>query len=88
MPTALDAKKSSSRYKKFAARYGDAAYELEALPPQSLEQLLAGAVDSVLDVEAFNAEVKAEKRDVAGLAGKRRIAFEALTKTLPGLPGG
>jgi hypothetical protein len=86
MPTALDAKKSSSRYKKFAARYGDAAYELEAIPPQLLERLLTEAVDRVLDVEAFNAEVEAEKHDVAGLADKRRTAFEALTKTLPGLP--
>jgi hypothetical protein len=65
LPPNADAKPSSSRFKKFAARFGPAAYELEAVPPATLQGWLDEAVRSVIDIDAFNAQVEQEKRDSA-----------------------
>ena len=67
LPPAMQAKKKSASYKKFVRRYGADTYELEAVPPEQLQQLLRDAVDSVMDVKAYNAELDAEKRDVIEL---------------------
>jgi hypothetical protein len=72
LPPQMQAKKKSSRYEKFSERHGDDVFELEAIPPEALQQLLRDAIDGVLDVGAFNAEVDAEKRDVAYLDQVRR----------------
>jgi hypothetical protein len=74
----MKAKKSSSRYKKFVERYGEHAFELEAIPPRRLQEILRAAINSVIDVEAFNREIDAEKRDAAHLEGLRR----SLTKLM------
>jgi hypothetical protein len=68
----MQAKKQSSRYEKFSGRHGDDVFELEAIPPEALQQLLRDAIDGVLDVGAFNAEVDAEKRDATHLDQVRR----------------
>ncbi|MGA2621072.1 MAG: ParB N-terminal domain-containing protein [Thermoguttaceae bacterium] len=78
LPPALDAKKSSSRYKKFAAKHGDKVHEVEALSPGRLQEILQKAIDSVLDVDAFNAEVDAEREDAASLENVRRRVRVAL----------
>lgn len=70
-PNNLTAKEGSSGYKRFVAKYGSDVYELEALPPETLQQLLIDAIDSVIDVDAFNAEIDAEKNDAAFLTGVR-----------------
>jgi hypothetical protein len=72
LPPALKAKKSSSSYRKFSQRYGDNAYELESIPPETLQAILQEAIDSVLDVDAFNVEVRKEKDDATELDGMRR----------------
>jgi hypothetical protein len=58
----MKAKQSSSRYEKFVERHGDDVFELEAVPPERLQEVLREAIDSVLDIEAFNAEVRREAR--------------------------
>jgi hypothetical protein len=68
----MKAKTSSSRYKKFVERHGENAFELEAIPPRRLQELLRTAINSVIDVEAFNREIDAEKKDAAYLDGLRR----------------
>jgi hypothetical protein len=78
LPPSMEAKESSAQYGKFAARHGRHAYELEALPPAELQGLLREAIDSVLDVAAFNREIDAEKADAAWLAGVRKRAHSAL----------
>ena len=55
LPPGLDAKKSSSRYKKFARKYGDKVHEVEAISPERLQAIVHSAVDSVIDTAAFNA---------------------------------
>jgi hypothetical protein len=78
LPPNADAKTSSSRFKRFADRFGRAAYELEAVPPATLQGWLDEAVRSVIDLNRFNAEVGAEKRDAATLAAYKRASVDYL----------
>ena len=68
----MQAKQSSTNYARFVGRYGPDVYELEAVPPRTLQEVLRCAVESVLDQDAFNAEVEAEKNDAAFLETERR----------------
>ena len=72
LPPALQAKETSSRYAGFAERYGDDVYELEALPPERLQELVDEAVRSVIDIDVFNRELATEKTDSQWLDLKRR----------------
>jgi hypothetical protein len=72
LPPQMKAKETSSRAAKFTERHGDDVFELEAVPPQVLQAILRDAIDGVLDVNAFNAEVDAEKADAARLDAIRR----------------
>jgi len=81
LPPNADAKPTSSRFKKFAARFGPAAYELEAAPPERLEDWLDEAVRSVIDVTRFNTQVEEEKKDAAAVAAFKRASVDFL-KTL------
>jgi hypothetical protein len=80
LPDNFEAKKKGggARYASFAARYGDTTHELEAVQPAQLQAFLRESIDSVIDVERFNHEVEAEKRDAARLEGFRRYVHEAL----------
>ncbi|MCD4726056.1 MAG: ParB/RepB/Spo0J family partition protein [Pirellulales bacterium] len=80
LPPAMQAKQTSTNYKRFADKHGDDAWELEALPPETLQSVLQEAIDSVLDVEAFNHEVDQEKADAAKLEGVRHVTLETLGK--------
>ena len=65
-------KDSSSRAAHFRRQYGNDTYELEAIPPQLLQQYLRDAINSVLDLKAFNAEIDREKQEAAKLDSLRR----------------
>jgi hypothetical protein len=78
----FDIKKTSSRYRKFAAKYGDRAHELEALEPAERARLSREAINSVLDVDAFNREVEAERADAERIEALRRKAAKALAGSL------
>lgn len=67
-----EAKVSSSRYKDFVERFGKSVYELESLKPEKLQEILAEAIDSVMDRKLFNQELKAEKDDAAYLQAVRK----------------
>ena len=73
LPPVMKAKESSSRHDRFVERHGDDVFELEAVPPPALQGILREAIDSVLDVEAFNAEIEAEKHDAGHLDAVRRV---------------
>lgn len=77
----MEAKKTSSNHAKFVAKHGQNVWEVEALPPEVLQAELRAAIDSVIDVAAFNAELEREKQDAAFLAGVRNTVH----KTLQGL---
>jgi hypothetical protein len=63
----MKVKESSSRSKKFKERYGEDVFEVEAVPPRDLQTILRNAINSVLDVAAFNAEIDREAEDSAYL---------------------
>lgn len=78
LPPLLKAKTTDSRAKNFTKKHGSDVWELEALPPETLQEELTRAIDSVLDIAAFNQELDAEKSDAAYLATVRNRAAAAL----------
>ncbi|MDG3008508.1 ParB N-terminal domain-containing protein [Paludisphaera mucosa] len=82
LPQTFDIKKSSSRYKKHAAKYGDRAHELEALPAAERSRLLREAIEGVIDADAFNAEQDREKEDAAKLNMLRQLVRPSLLQAL------
>ena len=74
----MKAKKGSSTYKRFVEKHGHDVFELEALPPDTLQELLRDAIDSVMDVGALNHEIGEERNDASFLAKARRVAVDAL----------
>jgi hypothetical protein len=84
IPQTFDIKKSSSRYREFARKYGDRAHELEALPPAERARLLEEAILEVLDIDAYNAEVEAEHDDAERIEALRKKTAEALVEALRG----
>lgn len=78
LPPMMKAKKDSSRYEKFAASHGDDVYELEAVPPETLQQFVSDAILSVLDVDAFNEEHEREEQDAKELERRRQVAIAAV----------
>jgi hypothetical protein len=81
LPPQMKAKRSSSRYKGFVAEHGDDVFELEAVPPGDLQDILREAIDAIIDMAAFNAEVAAEKRDAAHLDEVRQRVHDTLKDT-------
>lgn len=55
------AKKSDPRFKAFAESYGDRAVELDALPPEKLENIIVRQIENHIDATAWNNEI--EKSD-------------------------
>ncbi len=82
LPKNYEIKKTSSRYKKFAAKYGDRAHELEALSSAERSRLLREAINSVIDVDAYNTEIDAEKEDAANLAELRAKGLPAFLRAI------
>jgi hypothetical protein len=75
----MKAKQSSARYARFAEKYGDDVYELEALEPATLQQVVREAIESTIDVDLFNTEVQSEGKDAQFLAALRKKAVASLS---------
>lgn len=67
LPTRLG-KWSDSRQAGFAARFGGASVELDALPPNALTQLVTLSIESEIDREAWAKVMEAETLEVDTLA--------------------
>lgn len=78
LPPNLEAKATSKQYRRFVGKYGKDCWELEALPPETLQRILQEAIDQVIDVEALNREIDQEKADAAKLVGVRRVMLDTL----------
>ena len=78
LPPMMKAKTGSSSYQRFTDQHGDDVWELEALPPETLQHVLQDAIDRVIDVEAFNHEIDQEKADAAKLEDVRRVMLGTL----------
>ncbi|QEL20467.1 ParB N-terminal domain-containing protein [Limnoglobus roseus] len=80
----MEVKRSSSRAKGFVGKHGSQVYELEALPPARLQQLVTDAIESVLDLGAYRRERAEEARELQELVARRRVLLDAVG----GLGGG
>jgi len=78
LPSDLDAKPSSPNYKKFVAKYGRKAVELDAAPVTLLQQKLRDVIEGVIDADAYNAQIELEKEDAGIVEAYRREALEAI----------
>jgi hypothetical protein len=80
LPPNTDAKTSSPQFKKFFARHGMRnAYELEALTPDALASIVKTAIESVIDVEAYNRELETWQAEAGELEVIRRRVVAAVT---------
>lgn len=71
-------KETSSRYRRFVAAHGERAWELESLTADQRREIVEAAIRSVLDLEAFEAEVEREQQEQFELEAKRRQLRRAL----------
>ena len=71
-------KETSSRYRRFVAAHGDRAWELESLTADQLREIVEAAIRSLLDLQAFEAEVEREQREQIELEARRRQLRRAL----------
>lgn len=79
LPSDLGAKVTSPNYQKFLKRYGSTkVVELDAAPVTLLQSKLREAIESVIDIEEFNAQVDIEKQDSAHIEAHRRVVFDAI----------
>lgn len=82
LPHTLDAKPTSSNFKKFVAKHRrDDAYELEAVEPTVLQDWLDKSIRAVLDMEAFNFELLRQAADAADILAKRRAVLEIMKRS-------
>jgi hypothetical protein len=74
----MEAKQSSPNYAKFAARYGDDVYELEAVDPAKMQEVVRAAIRGVIDLDAFYAEVATEKQEALKLRSAKEIIIDTV----------
>lgn len=84
LPPQMKAKTGASTYRKFAQQHGDDVFELEAVPPVTLQNILRAAIEQVIDRVAINAELDAEREDAAFLETTRMRVHRALSKATGG----
>lgn len=95
----MEAKISSSRFKSFSAKYPmlknaegrQAAYELEALPADTLAAIVEDAIVSTIDWSIADKEREQEKRDAVELAAVRATVKKIMGEHYsvpPASPGG
>jgi hypothetical protein len=75
LPPRMEVKMSASTAAEYVRRYGRYVWELEAVPPPKLQEILRGAISSVLDLDRLNAERRQEQQDAATLHGWRRAVL-------------
>ena len=61
-------KKSDSRYQKFVEKWGHYAVELDALPPDVLEDRIREAIEEHIDMDEFRKQEGIESDEVTGIA--------------------
>jgi len=75
-------KESDTRCKKFVKKFGEYAVELDALPPNILEQKIKTAIESEIDIDLFNSQIDIEKQEVESLTSIKSKVVELLKDQL------
>jgi len=73
----MKAKAGSSNYEKFVSRHGEDVYELEAVAPKVLQDILRNAITSVIDVDTLNQEKEQERDDMLALRRYKEKVLKA-----------
>jgi hypothetical protein len=82
----MEAKESSSKYRKFMDRYGENfVFELEAVPPVLMQSTIQEAIEATIDLNAFNRELEAEKKDAALLQAMKSSLHDSFSGMLENL---
>lgn len=82
LPPALDAKTDSPQFRKFFERYGSSdVWELEAMPPELLEKTVTEGIESVINSDLLNAELRAERENMSRLSEIRKEVHEMMRST-------
>lgn len=71
LPPNMEAKVTSSRTKGFVSKYGKNVWELEALPPETLQEVVRTAIVDVIDLKLYKREQQAEASDAVQLKAIR-----------------
>ena len=71
LPPSMEAKATSSRTNGFVAKHGTNVWELEALPPATLQGIVRETILSILDMDLFEREQRAEQNDAIKLKAIR-----------------
>jgi hypothetical protein len=66
-PPPNPAKMTDSRAGAYVAQHGDSSWEVDALPPNVLVELIEGAIEAVLDRDLMDAVIADEERDKKSL---------------------
>ena len=66
-PPENPAKRTDSRFEKFSAEHGDSSWEVDALRPEVLDQILTDAIEELIDVAMYETVVAEEEAEVAKL---------------------
>ena len=80
LPRGLKAKEKSSRRSRFVEEHGEYVHELESVEPSRLQSILTEAINSIIDIDAFNREIDAEKHDAVRLDDVRRRVQKMLAE--------
>jgi hypothetical protein len=75
LPPRMEAKMSAPTAADYVRRYGRHVWELEAVPPETLQGILRDALTAVLDMKRLDAERQTEQQDAATLDGWRRAVL-------------
>ena len=77
----MDAKKTSANYKKFFERYGsNRAVELDAAPVDLLQEKLREVIESMLDMNEFNEQLKMQEQDAIEIYARRTVVLKELSE--------
>ena len=74
----MEAKRSSAQYKKFVSKYGKNVFEVEALKPEQLEEILKEAIDNVIDIDLFNRELGQEEEDANKIIAFKKVVRKSM----------
>lgn len=78
------AKRTDPRYKDYVKKHGDSAWELDALHPRELGKIARSAIQSVLDMDNFEAEEIQEEKDRERLSQFRERLMDMITREVEG----
>ena len=72
-PPPNPAKQTDSRYQGFANKHGDQSFEVDALPPKSLMEIVRDSIEGLMDMEAYRAWESKEEAEKAKLVKAAKL---------------